>query len=97
MVAYLVVDVNIKEIKGFKEYAARIPTLIEKHGGRYLVKGVKPEVVQGKTGNPEYTVVIEFPSVDNADAFLAERAQTDLVHIWGNSTDGRILKVEGRC
>jgi len=40
MHGYIIVDVNIKDMEGVMEYASRIPELIEKHGGRYLVKGV---------------------------------------------------------
>lgn len=32
MHGYIVVDVNSKDMKGFMEYASRIPDLIEKHG-----------------------------------------------------------------
>ena len=39
MRGYIVVDVNIKDVEGFMEYASRIPKLIDKHGGRYIVKG----------------------------------------------------------
>lgn len=95
MAGYIVVDVNITDMEGFMEYASRIPELIEKYGGRYIVKGAVPEVIQGTKGKPQYLVVIEFPSVEVADEFVNERAESELVDIWNRSTDGRILRVEG--
>jgi len=95
MNTYLVVDINIVDVDGFMTYAQRIPTLIEKYSGRYIVKGVKPKVIDGSEGSPQYTAVIEFPSQENAESFLAEREKSDLHDIWAKSTKGRILQVEG--
>lgn len=95
MNTYLVVDVNIVEVDGFMTYAKRIPDLIEKHSGRYIVKGEKPKIIEGSEGDPQFTVVIEFPSQENAESFLAEREKSDLHDIWAKSTNGRILQVEG--
>lgn len=95
MHGYILVDVSIKEIDGFMEYASRIPELIEKHGGRYVVKGAEPKVIRGSDEIPQYVVVIEFPSSKAADAFIEERSKTDLIEIFNRSTLGRILKVEG--
>ena len=95
MHGYILVDVNIKDMKGFMEYASRIPDLIEKHGGRYIVKGVEPYVVRDGSDVPQYVVVIEFPSADAADAFIDERSKSELIEIFNRSTSGRILRVEG--
>lgn len=95
MRGYILVDVNIKNLELFKEYASRIPALIEKHAGRYIVKGVVPKVIRGSNEIPQYSVVIEFPSVEAADNFIEERANTDLIAIFDQSTEGRILRVEG--
>lgn len=96
MSGYIIVDVNIKDMEGFMEYASRIPKLIDKHGGRYIVKGAVPKVVRASNEIPQYTVVIEFPSVDAADAFIEERSRSELVEIFDRATEGRILRVEGK-
>lgn len=94
MHGYIVVDVNIKDMEGFMEYASRIPELIEKHGGRYIIKG-EPKVIREGNNNPQLVVVIEFPSVEVADKFIEERATSGLTEIFNHSTNGRILRVEG--
>ena len=95
MHGYVVVDVNIKDMEGFTQYALRIPELIEKHGGRYIVKGAQPKVVRESNDAPQFVVVIEFPSVAAADDFIDERSKSELFEIFNRSTVGRILRVEG--
>tara|TARA_R100000656_G_scaffold61621_1_gene47597 strand:+ start:1214 stop:1507 length:294 start_codon:yes stop_codon:yes gene_type:complete len=95
MRSYILVDVNINDMQRFKEYATRIPELIEKHGGRYIVKGAEPKVIRSGDRIPQYVVVIEFPSVENADNFIKERESLGLTELFNQSTEGRILSVEG--
>lgn len=95
MLGYVLVDVNITDMDGFKEYASRISELMENYGGRYIVKGAEPHVIRSGEDVPQYIVIIEFPSVDNADSFIKERAETNLADLFNRSTVGRILKVEG--
>ncbi len=77
------------------EYVQRIPKLIEKHSGRYLVQGVEPTPAQGERDYPQRSVLLEFPSKEDAHSFLSERAATDLHDIWERSTNSRILLLEG--
>lgn len=95
MRGYLVVDVTIKDMNGFVEYANRIPELIERYQGKYIVKGAEPRVIREGSDIPKYLVVIEFPTVKLADSFIEARAETDLIDIFNSSTEGRILRVEG--
>ena len=95
MKAYLVIDVDIVEPEGFMTYVKRIPELIAKHSGRYLVQGVEPGVIEGADLVPQRVVVLEFPSRELAEAFLAERQASELHEIWSNTTNSRILLVDG--
>lgn len=95
MRGYITVDVNITDMESFMDYASRIPALIEKNGGRYIVRGAEPEVVRKGGESPQFVVVIEFPSVEDADNFIEDRTKSDLAEIFDRSTVGRILKVCG--
>jgi uncharacterized protein (DUF1330 family) len=95
MKAYLQIDLDIVDPEGFMEYVQRIPDLIQKHSGRYLVQGVEPSAVQGEENYPQRSVLLEFPSMKNAKSFLSERATTDLHEIWARTTRSRILLLEG--
>ena len=94
MKGYLVLDLSIKVLEGFLEYAEKIPTFIEKHGGRYIVQGVVPEKIEGDW-LPERLVILEFPSTEKAKAFLADPEAKDLFSLRHETTNSQLILAEG--
>ncbi|USD21703.1 DUF1330 domain-containing protein [Microbulbifer variabilis] len=94
MKGYLVLDFSIKVLESFLEYAEKIPTFIEKHGGRYIVKGVVPEKMEGNW-IPERLVILEFPSTEKAKEFLADPEAQDLFEIRHKTTNSQLILAEG--
>lgn len=96
MKAYLIVDITITDRDGFMTYVGQITDLIVRHGGRYLVRGPTPEVLlAGSIPAPEVMVVVEFPAMENARAFIDARQELGLADLFAGSTDSRILLAEG--
>lgn len=89
------IDLNIRDFEQSMVDTDRVPELISKHGGRYLVQGLEPVVVEAEGHFPERSVILEFPSQSTADAFLKERSASDLHDIWAQSTSARILMLSG--
>lgn len=94
MTAYLMLDFSITDLRGFLPYVEAIPAFIEKHGGRYIVRGVEAEVMEGDWA-PERMVVLEFPSSDHARAFLAHPEAQDLFALRKRTTVSKLVLVEG--
>lgn len=94
MTAYLVLDFAVKDLRGFLPYAEAIPAFIEKHGGRYVVRGVEPTVMEGDW-TPERMVILEFPSRDHAQAFLADPDAQSLFALRHRTTDSKLVLVDG--
>ena len=94
MTAYLVLDVSILDLPGFLPYADAIPAFIDKHGGRYIVRGVEPTVMEG-AWSPERVVILEFPSQGHAKAFLADPDAQSLFALRHRTTDSKLILVEG--
>jgi len=94
MNAYLILDLAIHDLDKFMEYIDRIPAFIKKHAGRYIVQGVKPTVMEGDW-SPERMVVIEFPSKENAIAFLQDPDAQSLFALRHNTTTSKLLLVDG--
>jgi uncharacterized protein (DUF1330 family) len=94
MRAYLVLDLTIHDLKGFLPYAAAIPAFLEKHGGRYIVRGVEPTTMEGDW-TPERMVVIEFPARENAEAFLSDPECQDLFRVRHRTTTSKLVLVDG--
>jgi uncharacterized protein (DUF1330 family) len=92
--AYLVLDLAINDFGGFKRYIAEIPAHISRHGGKYIVQGAAPTPVEG-AWTPERMVIIEFPSRDNAKAFLGDPDIQDLFKIRHTTTTSRLVLVDG--
>ena len=94
MNGYLILDLSIKNIDSFMEYIEKIPEFIKKHGGRYIVQGVEPEVMEGDW-QPERVVVLEFPSKEKAKEFLEDPEAQSLFAIRHNSTTSKLILAEG--
>ncbi len=68
MPAYIVALVNVTDPEKYKEYAALAGPATEKYGGRFLARGGRTEVLEGKL--PFTRLVInQFDSVEQAKKF----------------------------
>jgi uncharacterized protein (DUF1330 family) len=65
MPAYLIAAVNVTNPDAYAGYAKLAGPAIEQHGGRYLVRGGKLDVLEGGWPHAR-TVVVEFGSVEQA-------------------------------
>jgi uncharacterized protein (DUF1330 family) len=94
MKAYLVLDFAILDLEGFRPYIAAIPAFIAKHSGRYLVQGAVPTTMEGDW-KPERLVILEFPARQNAEAFLGDPDIQSLFKVRHETTDSRLVLVDG--
>ncbi len=94
MKSYLVLDFSVRDLPEFQTYVASIPAFIEKHGGKYIVRGAKPTVMEGDWA-PDYMVILEFPSSEAAKAFLDDSDAQALFAVRHRSTISKLVLVEG--
>ena len=94
MKAYLVLDLSVNELGGFRKYIAEIPAFIAKHSGKYLVQGVQPTTIEGDW-KPERLVIIEFPERENAEAFLSDPEIQALFKVRHETTTSRLVLADG--
>lgn len=94
MKAYLVLDITVHDDKRFKTYVDEIPDIIARHGGRYIVQGVKPTCLEGEWTH-ERLVIIEFPDRAHAEALLGDPDAQQLFKLRHGTTTGRLLLAEG--
>lgn len=60
MPAYVVIDVDVREPQAYEAYKRAGEVAVAAHGGRFLVRGGGPEVLEG-AWSPKRVVVIQFP------------------------------------
>jgi uncharacterized protein (DUF1330 family) len=61
---YWIAHIDVSDPEGYKAYQADVVTPFGKFGGRYLVRGGRCEVTEGRQRSR--TVVLEFPSYETA-------------------------------
>ena len=65
MAVYVIIDIAVRDeaAKGdYLQYVEKVRPIVEKHGGRYLVRGGRITPIAGNW-KPERVVLIEFPLV----------------------------------
>ena len=67
MSGYVVVNVEVNDAQAYAEYTQQVPGTLEKYGGRFIVRGGEPRVLEGSP--LPRVVVIEFPSVEQANTW----------------------------
>jgi uncharacterized protein (DUF1330 family) len=92
MKAYLVLDLSVNDLDGFRKYIAEIPAFIAKHSGKYIVQGVQPTTIEGDW-KPERMVIIEFPAREKAEAFLTD--PQDLFKVRHGTTTSKLVLADG--
>jgi uncharacterized protein (DUF1330 family) len=68
MPGYIIVNLDVHDPALFDKYREQVPPIIAAHGGRYIIRGAKPDHVEGKLPFKRL-VVLEFPSVEAARKF----------------------------
>lgn len=74
-------------------YVQKITDTVEAHGGRFLVHGHNPEVMEGPF--PGHLVIIEFPSMERARAWYQSEAYQAILPLRTQHADGVAVLVEG--
>ena len=69
MSGYIIVEIEVQDPVGYEEYKKLAGPTVEAHGGKYIVRGGKTEVLEGDW-QPKRIVILEFPSTDQAKEWL---------------------------
>ena len=76
-----------------KEYATKAKAVVEKYKGRFLIRGGKSRINEGDK-SPR-TVVIEFPSYDEAKTFYNSKEYQDAHTVLKGYADRQHQTIEG--
>lgn len=94
MPAYVIVNVDVHDAEGYREYVALAPAEVARYGGQYLARGGRTEVLEG-TYEPKRVVVLEFPSFERASAWHASSEYGPVKDIRIRCADTDMVLVEG--
>jgi uncharacterized protein (DUF1330 family) len=91
---YAIVRVNVTDPDRYREYAAGTEATLQPHNGRFIVRGGPTECVEG-AWEAGRTVVIEFPSIEDARAWYHGETYQDLARIRREASSADFVLVEG--
>jgi len=94
MPAYLIADVEVRDQEVYAEYRRQVLPLVQKHGGKFVIRGGRHEVLEGDW-QPARLVVIEFPDMAALKAWYESPAYTVLIKLRQGVSRGSLVAVEG--
>jgi uncharacterized protein (DUF1330 family) len=94
MTAYVIGEIEVTDPASYEEYRKQVHATVTKHGGRFAVRGGKVEPLEGGW-NPKRIVVLEFPSMEKAQAWYRSAEYAPLIKLRQRASRGKIILVEG--
>lgn len=94
MPAYFIVDIDVHDPAGMRQYLERVPGTLTNYGGRYIVRGGPFEVVEGDW-QPTRVVMLEFPNLQEAKRWYDSEEYKDMKAARLKAARTNIVLVEG--
>ena len=94
MTAYLIAQTEIHDHETYDRYKAQVLPVIQKFGGRFIVRGGALAVLEG-TWTPSRMVVIEFPSMQHIRDWFASPEYAPLLALRQPAADDYLVAVDG--
>jgi len=94
MKAYLIAEIEITDSEVYEGYRSRTREIIQRHGGRFLVRGGRIVPLEGRLDFSR-VIVAEFPNLATAQAFYDSDAYQEIIPIRTGASNSRLYFVEG--
>lgn len=94
MTAYVIVDIDVHDSVRYEDYKRLASISIAAHGGKYLVRGGKVDIMDGDWV-PNRLVVLEFPSADAARTWFDSDEYGEAKKARAESALANMVIVEG--
>ncbi len=89
---YILAMIDVPDEAAYRAsgYMAMAEAAIAAHGGRYMIRGGEPQVLEG-TDAPKRIVVLEFPTRDAASAFYNSEQYAPAIALRQSLTTGTVV------
>lgn len=94
MPAYVINDMDVTDAALLEEYKKLSPATVRQFGGHFLVRGGDLAVIEGDW-SPKRLVILEFPSVEQAQAWANSAEYAPAKQIRQRASRSNIVVVEG--
>tara|TARA_B100001093_G_scaffold12064_1_gene11201 strand:- start:2979 stop:3290 length:312 start_codon:yes stop_codon:yes gene_type:complete len=93
--AYVLVDTKITDPVAYEDYKTATKPIAEHYGGVYLTRGGKMDIMQTELWAPARIVLVKFPSMEAAHAFLESPEYAPVKSIRLANSKATLLVLEG--
>ena len=94
MAAYLLAQVEVRDMQQYRQYTARTPDIIAKYGGRFLTRGGEVVTLEGEEPAGRI-VLIEFPSLETVQEFYASAEYQEVKELRLPASTASFLALDG--
>ena len=94
MPAYVIVEIEVFDQKRYDQYRQIAGPAIEQYGGRFIVRGGNPQVLEGDW-SPKRLVVIEFSSAERAKEWFTSPEYAPAKALRKDAARVRIVLADG--
>ena len=94
MPAYVINDMEVTDPVAFDEYRKLSPPTVALYGGRFLARGGATRTLEGGW-SPKRLVILEFPSVERAQAWIDSPEYAPARRLRQASTRSNVILTEG--
>ncbi len=95
MSAYVIVDTKIENPEIYEEYKKLAKPIAEQYGGVYRARGGELDVRESDLWTPTRMVIIEFPDMDSARAFVDSEEYAPVQPMRQNNAKCTLVIVDG--
>ena len=95
MAAYAISEVEVLDEAQAERYRELAAASISQYGGRYLVRGARPQVPEGEWPLDERVVIVEFPTLERLREWYASPEYAEALEMRQTALARRLLFVEG--
>jgi uncharacterized protein (DUF1330 family) len=94
MAAYVMGEIEVTDPATYEDYRKQVLATIQKHGGKFLVRGGKVEALEGGW-SPKRLVLLEFPTMEQALKWYRSADYAPLIKVRQKASRGKLVAVEG--
>lgn len=94
MAAYVIGEIEVTDPAAYEDYRKQVLATVEKHGGRFIVRGGKVEALEGGWA-PKRLVVLEFPSMQKLLTWYRSAEYAPLIKLRQKASRGKLVAVDG--
>ena len=95
MSAFLIVDTKIENAGEYEKYKKLAKPIAEKYGGIYRARGGEMDIRETDLWTPTRVVIIEFPDMDSARAFVDSQEYAPVKPMRRNNAECTLFILDG--